>query len=109
GGCRRGGRGHRHRAHPRGRLAVLAGRSHEVPRAARGHAGLSRVSSLSFDTERRTQLLDITDGVRDAIEGATGSLVTLFVPHTTAGIVLQAAGEGASGVAPDVESALDRL
>jgi secondary thiamine-phosphate synthase enzyme len=36
-------------------------------------------------------------------------LVTLFVPHTTAGIVVQAAGEGAREVAADVESALEVL
>jgi secondary thiamine-phosphate synthase enzyme len=35
--------------------------------------------------------------------------VTLFVPHTTAGIVLQAIGDGAAEVAADVESALERL
>ena len=39
----------------------------------------------------------------------SGSLATLFVPHTTAGIVLQAAGEGASAVASDVAGAFDRL
>jgi secondary thiamine-phosphate synthase enzyme len=67
------------------------------------------VRSISVETERRTQLLDITDRVRAAVAGAEGALVTIFVPHTTAGIVLQAAGPGASGVAPDVESALDVL
>ena len=64
---------------------------------------------LKVKTERRTQLLDVTERVSALVGGATGSLVTLFVPHTTAGIVLQAAGEGASAVAADVEAALDRL
>ena len=64
---------------------------------------------LKVETERRTQLLDVTERVSALVGGATGSLVTLFVPHTTAGIVLQAAGEGASAVAADVEAALDRL
>jgi secondary thiamine-phosphate synthase enzyme len=36
-------------------------------------------------------------------------LVTLFVPHTTAGIVVQAAGDGAAEVAADVESALEQI
>jgi secondary thiamine-phosphate synthase enzyme len=36
-------------------------------------------------------------------------LITLFVPHTTAGVVLQAFGEGAVEVAADIESALERL
>ena len=64
---------------------------------------------LKVATERKTQLLDVTDRVRAALEGAEGSLVTLFVPHTTAGVVVQAAGPGATAVATDVESALERL
>lgn len=64
---------------------------------------------LKVATERKTQLLDVTERVRAALEGAEGSLVTLFVPHTTAGVVVQAAGPGATAVATDVESALERL
>ena len=64
---------------------------------------------LTVKTERKTQLLDVTNRVRAALEGVDGSLVTLFVPHTTAGVVVQAAGPGADAVATDVESALDRL
>jgi secondary thiamine-phosphate synthase enzyme len=67
------------------------------------------VQTLSFETERRTQLLDITDRVRVLVAGASGSLLTVFVPHTTAGIVLQAVGPEATGVAPDLESAFDGL
>jgi secondary thiamine-phosphate synthase enzyme len=67
------------------------------------------VLTIGFETERRTQLLDITNRVREALAGRTASLVTIFVPHTTAGIVLQAAGPGAAGVAPDLESAFDEL
>lgn len=64
---------------------------------------------LKVSTERKTQLLDVTNRVRAELEGSEGALVTLFVPHTTAGIVLQAAGEGASAVAGDIEGALERL
>ena len=64
---------------------------------------------LTFETERRTQLLDVTDRVAELVAGSDGSLVTLFVPHTTAGVVVQAAGEGASAVAGDVARAFDRL
>jgi thiamine phosphate synthase YjbQ (UPF0047 family) len=35
--------------------------------------------------------------------------VVIFVPYTTAGIVLQASGEGAAAVAADVERSLERL
>lgn len=64
---------------------------------------------LTVATERRTQLVDVTDRVHAALEGAEGALVTLFVPHTTAGVVVQAAGPGAAAVATDVEAALERL
>ena len=64
---------------------------------------------LTVETERRTQLLEVTELVQSLLEGTEGSLATLFVPHTTAGIVVQAAGEGAVAVAGDIESALDRI
>jgi secondary thiamine-phosphate synthase enzyme len=66
------------------------------------------VQTLTVATERRTQLLDVTAEVAAAV-GGEGALVTLFVPHTTAGILLQAGGPGATAVATDVEAALDRL
>ena len=64
---------------------------------------------LEVQTDRRTQLVDVTQQVLDALAGTTAPLVTLFVPHTTAGLVAQASGEGAQQVAADVEAALDRL
>ena len=67
------------------------------------------MQTLTVATERRTQLLDVTAEVAAAVDGSDGALVTLFVPHTTAGIVLQAAGPGASAVATDVEAAFERL
>jgi secondary thiamine-phosphate synthase enzyme len=70
---------------------------------------LSSMLTLTFETERKTQLLDITAAVREAVARETGRAVILFVPHTTAGIVVQASGASASGVAPDVEAALERL
>ena len=65
------------------------------------------VPELTVETERRTQLLDVTDQVAELLADSDGSLATLFVPHTTAGIVLQAAGEGASAVATDVAGAFE--
>jgi secondary thiamine-phosphate synthase enzyme len=64
---------------------------------------------LSIQTERRTQLVEVTSRVREVVVRESGRVVTLFVPHTTAGIVVQAAGEGANEVAADIESALERL
>jgi secondary thiamine-phosphate synthase enzyme len=67
------------------------------------------VNVIAVKTERKTQLLDITSAVADAVLGQTGSIVVVFVPHTTAGIVLQAAGDGAREVAGDVEKAFGQL
>ena len=67
------------------------------------------VPALTVQTDRKTQLVDVTLLVREAIAGSPGDLVTVFVPHTTAGVVLQAAGEGARAVASDLEAAFDRL
>ena len=70
---------------------------------------MTPVPELTVQTRRRTQLLDVTDEVRALLGGDAGSLLTLFVPHTTAGVVVQAAGEGAAAVAGDVAGALERL
>ena len=60
-------------------------------------------------TTARTALTDVTELVRAAISEADGTLVTVFVPHTTAGVILQAAGPGATAVAQDVATGLERL
>jgi secondary thiamine-phosphate synthase enzyme len=67
------------------------------------------VKRLTLQTTRKTQLLDITEQVRGASEGRRGRAAVLFVPHTTAGLVIQASGAGASRVAADIEAALERL
>ena len=46
------------------------------------------MEEIRFQTERRTQLIDITDRVRSALDGADGSAVLVYVPHTTAGITI---------------------
>ena len=58
-------------------------------------------------TERRTQLLDITREVRQALEGADGTAVLIYVPHTTAGVTVNEHADPA--VARDLESALQRI
>jgi secondary thiamine-phosphate synthase enzyme len=64
---------------------------------------------VDIQTERRTQLVDITQSIAAAVAGKAGALVTLFVQHTTAGVAVQAAGDGAREVAADIETALDDL
>ena len=68
-----------------------------------------RWRELTIESERKTQLVDITDEVRELARGQNGSAVVVFVPHTTAGIVLQASGPDARRVAADIEAAFDRL
>jgi secondary thiamine-phosphate synthase enzyme len=67
------------------------------------------VRTLVVHTERKTQLVDITAPVREALKDEAGRAVVIFVPHSTAGIVVQAGGEGATRVAADIEAALERI
>jgi secondary thiamine-phosphate synthase enzyme len=47
------------------------------------------VREIQVTTERKTQLLDITAQVREAIgSDAEGSAALVFVPHTTAGVTI---------------------
>ena len=44
---------------------------------------------ISLKTDRKTQLIEITDLVRDALGGANGASAALvYVPHTTAGVAI---------------------
>ena len=63
---------------------------------------------ISVTTERKTQLVDITGRVQDALAGMNGASAALvYVPHTTAGLTIN---EGADpAVARDFESALERI
>lgn len=64
---------------------------------------------LAVASNRRTELVDITDRVAEAVAGTDNGLVTIFVPHTTAGVIAQASGPGATLVAADLEDAFDAL
>jgi secondary thiamine-phosphate synthase enzyme len=46
------------------------------------------VHELSLQSERKTQLIDITDRVRAAVAGESGAAVLVYVPHTTAAITI---------------------
>jgi secondary thiamine-phosphate synthase enzyme len=46
------------------------------------------VHELSLESERHTQLIDITDRVREAVAGASGTAVLVYVPHTTAAVTI---------------------
>ena len=63
---------------------------------------------ISITTDRKTQLVDITEQVQDALDGANGASAALvYVPHTTAGVTIN---EGADPlVARDLEAALQKI
>ena len=62
---------------------------------------------LSVTTERRTQLVDITRKVQEAVAGAEGAAALVYVPHTTAGVTINEHADPA--VARDFEAALERI
>ena len=63
---------------------------------------------ISLNTDRKTQLVDITQEVRAAFDGANGaSAALIYVPHTTAGVTIQEHADPA--VARDLEAAMERM
>lgn len=64
---------------------------------------------LDIQTTARTELLDVTDKVRQAIrkEGLPCGLCHLYVPHTTAGITINEAAD--PSVAEDILMVLNRI
>jgi secondary thiamine-phosphate synthase enzyme len=66
------------------------------------------VREISLSTDRRTQLVEITAQVQEALAGADGvSAALVFVPHTTAGLTINEHADPA--VARDFEAALERM
>jgi secondary thiamine-phosphate synthase enzyme len=66
------------------------------------------VRELNLKTERKTQLLDITDLVQDALASTNGANAALvYVPHTTAGVTINEDADPA--LAADIEAAMERI
>jgi secondary thiamine-phosphate synthase enzyme len=66
------------------------------------------VREISLQTDRRTQLVDITGRVQEAVNGSdAASAALVFVPHTTAGVTINEHADPA--VARDLEAALGRI
>ena len=65
------------------------------------------MQQLTVRTDRHTQVVDITSQVRSAIDGASGSAVLVYVPHTTAGLTINEHADPM--VARDFESALEKI
>jgi secondary thiamine-phosphate synthase enzyme len=63
---------------------------------------------VTLRTDRRTQVVDITRHVEEALDGADGASAALvFVPHTTAGVTINEHAD--PRVARDFEAALERI
>ncbi len=62
---------------------------------------------ITVTTERRTQLIDITRQVREALDGLSGAAALVYVPHTTAGVTINEHADPM--VARDFEMALERI
>jgi secondary thiamine-phosphate synthase enzyme len=65
------------------------------------------VHELSFKSERKTQLIDITSTVSELAEGAEGAAVLVYVPHTTAGVTINEKIDPA--LVTDLERAFERV
>jgi secondary thiamine-phosphate synthase enzyme len=65
--------------------------------------------TLSVKTDRRTQFVDVTAKVQEAVasSGVANGICYLYVPHTTAAITMNECAD--PDVARDVEGAIDRL
>jgi secondary thiamine-phosphate synthase enzyme len=66
------------------------------------------VREISLRTERRTQLIEITKQVEEALNGVDGGAAALvYVPHTTAGVTIN---EDIDPVlANDLEAAMEKI
>ena len=66
------------------------------------------MQEISLRTERRTQLLEITPQVEEALNGVDGAAAALvYVPHTTAGVTINEDIDPA--LADDIEAAMERI
>jgi secondary thiamine-phosphate synthase enzyme len=69
----------------------------------------SFIRTLAIKTSRRTELKDVTAEIEAAVResGCTDGVCRLYVPHTTAGVLVNEGDDPA--VARDIEAALDRM
>jgi secondary thiamine-phosphate synthase enzyme len=65
------------------------------------------VREITLRSERRTQLIEITREVEAALAGGGAAAALVFVPHTTASVMINENADPA--VARDFERALERL
>jgi secondary thiamine-phosphate synthase enzyme len=71
--------------------------------------GASPMETLRVKTNRRTQLVDVTNEVQRVVakSGVSDGMCHVFVPHTTAGVMINEHAD--PDVASDLEGIFDRL
>ena len=65
------------------------------------------MEEIRVHTQRKTQLIDITDKVRAALDGGDGSALLVYVPHTTAAVTINEKIDPA--LVEDLEGAFERV
>jgi secondary thiamine-phosphate synthase enzyme len=67
------------------------------------------IHSLKVRTDRRTQLLEVTDQIQEVLEKSqvNSGICYVFVPHTTAAVMISECAD--PDVASDLEGVFDRL
>ena len=65
-----------------------------------------KTTELTVQTARRRGLFDLTEACERFVAGEGDGLLTVFVPHATAGVVVLELGAGSDS---DLVAALDRL
>ncbi|HXZ56426.1 MAG TPA: secondary thiamine-phosphate synthase enzyme YjbQ [Gaiellaceae bacterium] len=66
------------------------------------------MQEISLHTERRTQLVEITPLVEQALNGVDGAAAALvYVPHTTAGVTINEDID--PDLAKDIEAAMEKI
>src|SRR5579871_1847593 len=70
---------------------------------------MAKVENLRVRTDRRTQLVDVTNAVQSAVakSGVAQGVCYVYVPHTTAGVTINEHAD--PDVAADLEGIFDRL
>jgi len=62
---------------------------------------------LTYATTRKTELIDVTGDVLEAISGASGTAALVYVPHTTAGVTINEKIDPV--LVEDLERAFERM
>jgi secondary thiamine-phosphate synthase enzyme len=70
---------------------------------------MAKIENLRVRTDRRTQLVDVTNEVESVVfkSGVQQGVCYVYVPHTTAGVTINEHAD--PDVASDVEGIMDRL